>query len=92
MFLFGFKTILIVSELCLIQMFADIHHLHQFVSLDQGGSVAAVSFPGGTHPGATSIFFGIHQDSKCMNCLSFDNTFFRSRSHRLFYCFEGLGG
>ena len=39
-------------------MFADLHHLHQFISLDQGGSVGAVSFTGGTHPGATSIFFG----------------------------------
>ena len=39
-------------------MFADLHHLHQFVSLDQGGSVSAVSFTGGTVPGATSIYFG----------------------------------
>ena len=39
-------------------MFADLHHLAQFVSLDQGGHVAAVSFTGGTHPGETSIFFG----------------------------------
>ena len=39
-------------------MFADLHHLHQFVSLDQGGYVNAVSFTGGTVPGDTSIFFG----------------------------------
>jgi hypothetical protein len=39
-------------------MFADLHHLHQFMSLDQGGHIAAVSITGGTIPGDTSIFFG----------------------------------
>ena len=30
-------------------MFADLHHLHQFISLDQGGSVTGASWVGGTH-------------------------------------------
>jgi hypothetical protein len=39
-------------------MFADLHHLHQFISLDQGGSVSAVSTVSGTTPGTSSIYFG----------------------------------
>jgi hypothetical protein len=32
-------------------MFADLHHLHQFMSLDQGGSVTGDSWVGGTGRG-----------------------------------------
>ena len=39
-------------------MFADIHHLHQFVSLEQGGSVTATSWVGGTNAGEANIYFG----------------------------------
>ena len=41
-----------------LQMFADLHHLHQFISLDQGGSVTAESWAGGTHSGEANIYFG----------------------------------
>jgi hypothetical protein len=40
------------------QMFADLHHLHQFVSLEQGGSVSAASWVGGTGAGEANIYFG----------------------------------
>ena len=39
-------------------MFADLHHLHQFVSLEQGGSVTAASWAGGTGAGEANIYFG----------------------------------
>ena len=39
-------------------MFADLHHLHQFVSLEQGGSVTATSWVGGTNAGEANIYFG----------------------------------
>ena len=39
-------------------MFADLHHLHQFVSLEQGGSVTASSWAGGTGSGEANIYFG----------------------------------
>ncbi len=39
-------------------MFADLHHLQQFVSLEQGGSVTATSWVGGTNAGAADIYFG----------------------------------
>ena len=39
-------------------MFADLHHLHQFVSLEQGGSVTAASWVGGTGAGEANIYFG----------------------------------
>jgi hypothetical protein len=39
-------------------MFADLHHLHQFVSLEQGGSVSAASWVGGTGAGEANIYFG----------------------------------
>ena len=39
-------------------MFADLHHLHQFVSLEQGGSVTATSWVGGTNAGEADIYFG----------------------------------
>ena len=45
-------------------MFADLHHLHQFISLDQGGSVTAASWVGGTGAGEANIYFGaLHIDS-----------------------------
>ena len=45
-------------------MFADLHHLHQFISLDQGGSVTAASWVGGTDAGEANIYFGaLHIDS-----------------------------
>jgi hypothetical protein len=40
-------------------MFADLHHLHQFVSLDQGGTVTAISSAGGTNAGEANIYFGM---------------------------------
>jgi hypothetical protein len=40
------------------QMFADLHHLHQFISLEQGGSVTAASWVGGTGAGEADIYFG----------------------------------
>ena len=40
-------------------MFADMHHLHQFISLDQGGSVTATSWVGGTNAGEANIYFGM---------------------------------
>ncbi len=39
-------------------MFADLHHLHQFISLEQGGSVTAASWVGGTGAGEADIYFG----------------------------------
>ena len=39
-------------------MFADLHHLHQFVSLEQGGAVTATSWGGGTNAGEADIYFG----------------------------------
>ena len=39
-------------------MFADLHHLHQFISLEQGGSVTAESWVGGTHAGEADVYFG----------------------------------
>ena len=39
-------------------MFADLHHLHQFVSLDQGGSVTGDSWVGGTNATDANIYFG----------------------------------
>ena len=39
-------------------MFADLHHLHQFISLDQGGSVTGDSWVGGTHATDANIYFG----------------------------------
>ena len=39
-------------------MFADLHHLHQFVSLDQGGSVTGASWVGGTNATNANIYFG----------------------------------
>ena len=45
-------------------MFADLHHLHQFISLDQGGSVTGASWVGGTHATDANIYFGaLHIDS-----------------------------
>ena len=42
----------------LLQMFADLHHLHQFMSLDQGGSVTGDSWVGGTNATDANIYFG----------------------------------
>ena len=56
-------------------MFADLHHLHNFISLEQGGSVTAVSFPGGTHAGEADIYFGaehINADNVSESWLSDD--------------------
>ena len=39
-------------------MFADLHHLHQFMSLDQGGSVTGDSWVGGTNATDANIYFG----------------------------------
>ena len=39
-------------------MFADLHHLHQFISLEQGGSVSTVSNVAGTGAGEADIYFG----------------------------------
>ena len=39
-------------------MFADLHHLHQFISLEQGGSVTTVSTVAGTTAGEADIYFG----------------------------------
>ena len=39
-------------------MFADLHHLHQFISLDQGGSVTGASWVGGTNATDANIYFG----------------------------------
>ena len=39
-------------------MFADLHHLHQFISLEQGGAVTATSWVGGTNAGDADIYFG----------------------------------
>jgi hypothetical protein len=39
-------------------MFADLHHLHQFVSLDQGGSITGASWVGGTNATDADIYFG----------------------------------
>ena len=39
-------------------MFADLHHLHQFISLEQGGSVSTVSTVSGTTAGEADIYFG----------------------------------
>ena len=40
------------------QMFADLHHLHHFISLEQGGSVTATSWVAGTNQGEADIYFG----------------------------------
>ena len=58
--------VLVISEsawtlntCCLfLQMFADLHHLHQFISLDQGGSVTGASWVGGTNATDANIYFG----------------------------------
>ncbi len=39
-------------------MFADLHHLHHFISLEQGGSVTATSWVAGTNQGEADIYFG----------------------------------
>ena len=39
-------------------MFADLHHLHNFISLEQGGSVSTVSNVAGTGAGEADIYFG----------------------------------
>jgi hypothetical protein len=39
-------------------MFADLHHLHNFISLEQGGSVTATSWVAGTNAGEADIYFG----------------------------------
>jgi hypothetical protein len=44
-------------------MFADLHHLHQFISLEQGGAVTAVSTAGGTGAGEADIYFGAHSSN-----------------------------
>ena len=54
-------------------MFADLHHLHQFMSLDQGGSVTAVSYPGGTHDGVANIYFGVLTFEYCLNYCCLDH-------------------
>ena len=51
------------------QMFADLHHLHQFVSLEQGGSVTAASWVGGTGAGEANIYFG-EPSHYILQCLS----------------------
>ncbi len=43
------------------QMFADLHHLHQFISLEQGGSVTTVSNVAGTGAGEADIYFGVYR-------------------------------
>jgi hypothetical protein len=40
-----------------VQMFADLHHLQQFISFEQGGSVSAASWVGGTGTGKADIYF-----------------------------------
>ena len=50
-------------------MFADLHHLHQFVSLEQGGSVTAASWVGGTGAGEANIYFG-EPSHYILQCLS----------------------
>jgi hypothetical protein len=40
------------------EMFADLHHLHHFISLEQGGSVTATSWVAGTNQGEADIYFG----------------------------------
>jgi hypothetical protein len=53
-----------LTGLVVLQMFADLHHAHQFVALHQGGSMDAgyQSVPGGTSfdwmNQSTSIYFG----------------------------------
>jgi hypothetical protein len=42
-------------------MFADLHHLHQFISLEQGGSVTTVSNVAGTGAGEADIYFGVYR-------------------------------
>ena len=39
-------------------MFSDFHQLHHFVALNQGGSVTATSWVGGTNAGSADIYFG----------------------------------
>ena len=40
-------------------MFADLHHLHHFMSLDQGGHITSISVPGGQiGEGPNDIYFG----------------------------------
>ena len=46
-------------------MFADLHHLHQFVSLEHGGSVTASSWAGGTGAGEANIYFGEARLTTC---------------------------
>jgi hypothetical protein len=59
-------------------MFADIHNLHHFISLEQGGSVTATSWVGGTNSGNADIYFGESEleseDSVCD--LFVDSSFF----------------
>ena len=46
------------------QMFADLHHLHQFMSLDQGGAITGDSVTGGTAATNANIYFGaLHIDN-----------------------------
>ncbi len=51
------------------QMFADLHHLHQFVSLEQGGSVTAASWVGGTGAGEANIYFGANPSAHLLSML-----------------------
>jgi hypothetical protein len=45
-------------------MFADLHHLHQFMSLDQGGAITGDSVTGGTAATNANIYFGaLHIDN-----------------------------
>ncbi len=56
-------------------MFADLHHLHQFISLEQGGAVTATSWVGGTNAGEADIYFGaahINADNVSESWLSDD--------------------
>ncbi len=65
----GLSMMIAVLIAFLLQMFADHHHLHQFVSLEQGGSVTAASWVGGTGAGEANIYFG--EPSHCvLQCLS----------------------
>ena len=54
-------------------MFADLHHLHQFISLDQGGSVTGASWVGGTNATDANIYFGKHE-TKVPNIFNCCNT------------------
>ena len=58
--MYGWIVVMMIAVLIAfrLQMFADLHHLHQFVSLEQGGSVTAASWVGGTGAGEANIYFG----------------------------------